>query len=574
VSVSISPEFRFNRTLAFVTAILVLVLGLAIGIANETAFSRQKLIELDTQARILAQSVAAPVMFSDAIAARENAVALAENPEVNAVAVYDQRGALIASFRRDGAAELPDAPVERAAAYSGAFFDAVRAVTEGGQTYGYVYLRLRREPLPARLGRYAPIALLVLMAALVLAVAGAAQGALIRARDELERRAADLAKANQSLEAEIEQRKDAEEALIQSRKMEAIGQLTGGVAHDFNNLLMVVSGGLRMLGRHEEPERRRSIMEAMQQAVERGAGLTRQLLAFARRQAVELQAVAIDARINGMRPLLERSLRADILLDINVPDDLPHVKTDPGQLELAILNLCVNARDAMPKGGVITISARRSGESTVDLSVRDTGGGIAPEILGRVFEPYFTTKPIGQGTGLGLSQVYGFAQQSGGAVRIESTLGAGTTAILTLPVAGAAEVASSQPTANPAIPRRGYKVLVVEDDDQVAATVCAMLDEIGHAPQRVSSVDEALHLLQGPSSFDLIFSDIVMPGGKSGIDLAREVERRGNPAPVLLTTGYSGREDVEAGRPVLRKPYEINDLQAAIASILQREAAA
>jgi signal transduction histidine kinase len=573
MSVSFAPNLRFDRRFAFVSALMVLALGLVIGALNERALSRQELTELDTQARILAQGVAAPVMFSDAAAAREHAAALAENPKVDAVGVYDQAGVLIASFQREGADRLPANPSAEPVSYHGAFLDTVRPVGRDGETYGHVYLRLRREPLLSRLGRYAPIALLMLMTALVLAIAGTAQDALVRARDELERRAADLATANRSLEAEIEQRRDAEEALVQSRKMEAIGQLTGGVAHDFNNLLMVVSGGLRMLSRHEEPERRRSIMEAMSQAVERGAGLTRQLLAFARRQPVQLQTVAIDSRISGMRPLLERSLRADILLDLNIPADLPPIKTDPGQFELAVLNLCVNARDAMPKGGVIAISAKRSGDDMVDLLVRDTGGGIAAEILNRIFEPYFTTKPVGQGTGLGLSQVYGFAQQSGGAVRIESKVGVGTTAILTLPVSDERVDAPTPALASAAVAHRGYAVLVVEDDDHVASTVCAMFEELGHKPRRVSSVDEALGLLEAPGQFDLVFSDIVMPGGKSGIDLAREVERSGLGVPLLLTTGYSGREEVEAGRPILRKPYEIKELEAAIATIFQREAA-
>ncbi len=572
----ILPHLRFDRGFAFASALLVLALGLVIGMMNESAFSRQKLVELDTQARILAQSVAASVMFNDATSARESAVALAENPEVDAVGVYDASGALMAAFQREGASAPPVNPGIQHAQYREAFSEAVHAVSRDGQSYGYVYLRLRREPLLARLGRYAPIGLLVLMTALVLAVSGAAQGALTRAYEELERRAADLATANRSLEGEIEQRKSAEEALVQSRKMEAIGQLTGGVAHDFNNLLMVVSGGLRMLTRNDDPERRRNIMQAMQQAVERGAGLTRQLLAFARRQPVELQTVPIDARINGMRPLLERSLRADILLDIHVPDDLPPVLTDPGQLELAVLNLCVNARDAMQKGGVITITAR-AGEQAgmIDLIVRDTGAGIPPEILGRIFEPYFTTKAVGQGTGLGLSQVYGFAQQSGGDVRIESKVGIGTTVILSLPISTErVEPAPQQPPASTAPAATGYSVLVVEDDDQVASTVCAMFEELGHRPRRVATADAALEALKDQPAFDLIFSDIVMPGGKSGIDLAREVERTGIGTPILLTTGYSGREEVEAGRPVLRKPYEISDLQVAVGALLQRSVAA
>ncbi|MBL8547903.1 MAG: response regulator [Hyphomonadaceae bacterium] len=569
------PRFRFDRDFAFIGALIVLALGLVIGVINESAVSDRKLRELDTEAKILAQSVVASVMFSDQVAARESALAFSQNPEVDAVGVYEQGGALIASFSREGAEALPPRPTARASAYRGGFLETIRTVERDGQTYGHVYLRLRREPLLARLGRYTPLALLVLMTALVLAVAGAAQGALKRAYAQLEQKAADLEAANSSLKGEIDQRKSAEEALVQSRKMEAIGQLTGGVAHDFNNLLMVVSGGLRMLTRHDDPERRRNIMEAMQQAVERGAGLTRQLLSFARRQPVELQTISVAARINGMRSLLERSLRADILLDINIPEDLPPVSTDPGQLELAVLNLCVNARDAMQKGGVITISARLGSRlRTVEVLVRDTGAGIPPEILSRIFEPYFTTKPLGQGTGLGLSQVYGFAQQSGGEARIESQVGFGTTVILSLPISSEQ---LSAPSPNPlpvAIEDRSRHVLVVEDDDQVASTVCSMFEDLGHQTTRASSAEEALSALQRNHAFDLVFSDIVMPGGQNGIELARELERIAPNLPVLLTTGYSGHEDVDPGRPVLRKPYEIGDLREALFKVLNRRAAA
>ena len=284
---------------------------------------------------------------------------------------------------------------------------------------------------------------------------------------------------------------------------------------------------------------------------------------------IELTTIALDERLNAMRPLLERSLRVDILLDIAVPSDLPPVSTDPVQLELAVLNLCVNARDAMPKGGVITIGGRLSRDGAgVELTVADTGAGIAPEILGRIFEPYFTTKPMGQGTGLGLSQVYGFAQQSGGGVRVESEVGVGATVILTLPVSTGALTRAPDAASAPE-PEQARDILVVEDDDDVAETVCAMLEDLGHRAIRAASAQQALDILSGNRRIDLVFSDIIMPGGMSGIDLARALLERAPDLPVLLTTGFSGTEDSDVGRPLLRKPYDMQALSTALAPLLR-----
>lgn len=546
--------FRFNRGSALAAALFLLVAGVGIGVASEAAYRAQKLREIGIQAAIVAESVVAPLMFDDDAGARDLANALAANPQVDAVAIYNPGGALLASFRRDAAAPLPSAISEALPRFSGAFAEVTAPARRDGETQGYVYLRFEREALWARLVRYAAIALLVVMAALVMMVAGAAHDALSRANAELQSKA-------DALNREIEQRKEAEEALLQSRKMEAIGQLTGGVAHDFNNLLMVIGGGLRMLDKDEN--RRAKAMEAMKQAVDRGAGLTRQLLAFARRQSLRLETVDINAQLNGMREMLERSLRADILLDVSVPEGLAPVKTDPGQFELAVLNLAVNARDAMQKGGVLTISARDAGAACVEVVVQDTGTGISPEIMGRIFEPYFTTKQLGEGTGLGLSQVYGFVQQCGGTMRVESEVGVGTRMILSLPVSDEPLQAKPEPAA-PVETQSGKAILLVEDDDNVADTVYAMLTDLGHNATRARSVDEALQLLKSHAKFELVFSDIVMPGGRSGMDLAQELARTHPEMPVLLTTGYSGRSERESEFKVLRKPYDIRALQSAL----------
>ncbi|GAM97835.1 two-component hybrid sensor and regulator [alpha proteobacterium U9-1i] len=566
------PALRFNRTFAFGAALILLAAGVLIGTLSEQAYRAQKLREIEIQAAIVAESVTAPLMFNDTAAAQDLANALAANPQVRAVSIYGADGVLAAAYRRIGDdTALPTRPEISEPRFQSAFAEITRPALRDGQTQGFVYLRFDRDSVVARLARYAAIGLLVIMAALVLIVAGAAQGALARANEELLAKANALADTNAQLNKEIEQRQEAEEALLQSRKMEAIGQLTGGVAHDFNNLLMVIAGGLRMLEKQNE-ERRAKAMEAMKQAVDRGAGLTRQLLAFARRQTLRMETIDAGRQLTGMREMLERSLRADILLDMAIAPGLPPIKTDPGQFELAVLNLAVNARDAMQKGGLLTITANAAhGGRTVEVIVKDTGTGIAPEILERIFEPYFTTKQIGEGTGLGLSQVYGFVQQSGGDVRIESEVGHGASVILSLP---ASDEPLPAPAPAPAIEtaQRPRAVLVVEDDDGVADTVQSMLDELGHKVTRARSADEALQFLSRDGGYDFVFSDIVMPGGKSGVELAQDLARTKPTLPVLLTTGYSGNQDIDQRYPVLRKPYQIHELQAAIADLMRRSA--
>jgi signal transduction histidine kinase/CheY-like chemotaxis protein len=442
---------------------------------------------------------------------------------------------------------------------------AVTPVEHEGETLGAVYLRTDAETALQRFARYAGLGILVLLASLVLAVFGIAQGALRRANTELEARAAQL-------QQEIEQRERAEEELLQSRKMEAIGQLVGGVAHDFNNLLTVVLSGLRLMERNPDPERRASTTEAMRHAVERGAGLTRQLLAFARRQTLKPEVIDLGARLVAMRPLLERSLRADILVDIHVPPELWPVKSDPTQLELAILNLAVNARDAMPKGGVLTIVAENVTNSPGDhvaIRVRDTGLGMNEEVRKRVFEPYFTTKQSGQGTGLGLAQVYGIVRQSGGDVKIESVVNSGTTVTLSLPRSLEALVEITPPAIGVRGPElQGARVLVVEDDDGVAEIIDALARDAGCVPTRAANAAEALAILKEGRRFDLVFSDIVMPGVMNGFELAQEIERRYPGLPIVLTTGYSGAADIGNRFPVLRKPYQPEEFERLLASVL------
>ncbi|MES1994685.1 ATP-binding protein [Sphingomonas sp. 3F27F9] len=402
--------------------------------------------------------------------------------------------------------------------------------------------------------------------------------------ERVRERTAELEATNRRLAVEMEQRQEAERALRQAQKMEAIGQLTGGVAHDFNNLLMVVSGGLDMLGRAPDPERRERIVSGMRQAVTRGASLTRQLLAFSRRMSLAPEAIDLRARFDDMRILMTGALREDIALEVELAEDLWPVMADQTQLELAILNTVVNARDAMPQGGTVTIFAGNArldgrGESRltgdfVRIEVRDTGTGIAPDVLDRIFDPFFTTKEVGSGTGLGLSQVYGFAKQSGGHVKVRSRVGEGTRIILHLPRANSLPLAAAVEASPPAIPVPGPKgerrILLVEDNDEVAELAGQMLEGLGFTVRRAESAPAALAQLENGHAADLVFSDVVMPGGMSGIELARELARRRPGLPVVLTSGFSdGQRDGDAdGLKLLRKPYRLDELEAALAAAL------
>jgi signal transduction histidine kinase/ActR/RegA family two-component response regulator len=408
-----------------------------------------------------------------------------------------------------------------------------------------------------------------------------------RAAEELEAkikaRTMELAAKNAELREQMAERTRMEEALRQAQKIEAIGQLTGGVAHDFNNLLMVISGGLEMLERQTDPMRRRRLLEGMHQAAQRGAALTRQLLAFSRRSALRPEPVDLRVQIGGMRELLDRSLRGDVHVALHFADDLWPISVDPGELELVVLNLAVNARDAMPRGGLIEIRAEnlrayRDIELAGDyvrLSVTDEGTGMSDEVKAHVFEPFYTTKEVGRGSGLGLAQVHGFAKQSGGAVKIESELGHGTTVSLLLPRSSKPPLRAERPLVDLHVQTRTSpelgSVLLVEDDDEVAALVTEMLKQLGYQVLRAASAVAALGALSDGRAIDLVLSDIMMPGDMNGIELAREIRNRRRSLPVLLTSGYAeAAKDAAAteGIPVLPKPYRIDELAAALDGLM------
>ena len=377
-----------------------------------------------------------------------------------------------------------------------------------------------------------------------------------------------------------ERLRHAEQALRQAQRLESLGQLTGGVAHDFNNLLAVFASGVQVLERNPGTEQRQSILDAMRRAVARGTGLTRHLLAFSRRRPVNPESMDLALQLRTMQDMLTSSLRGDVDIEMNFDADLWHVEVDAGEMELAIVNLCVNARDAMPSGGTITITGENVREATGDgslaefiqLSVGDTGSGIPPEIIGRVFDPFFTTKDVGKGSGLGLAQVYGFAQQSRGRVSIASEVGAGTIVTLLLPRSTKEPAREQTFEATPFVPtltasaaRRG-EVLLVEDDREVAALAREMLGELGFTVIHVSTSAAALGALANARAIEAVFSDIMMPGGVNGLDLAREIRKRHPRLPIVLATGYaeSATSLKEGEFRLLLKPYSLEALADAL----------
>jgi len=372
---------------------------------------------------------------------------------------------------------------------------------------------------------------------------------------------------------------ESREQLFRSQKMEALGQLTGGLAHDFNNLLTAILGACELALRNiNDPEKVTRMLEGVRNSAQRGASLTKQLLAFARAQPLEIKQVDLKQFFGDITTLVRPSLRSDIEVVTEISDQLWPIDADAGALELALLNLAFNARDAMKQGGTLKISAHNEllegkpeglkGEHVV-LRVSDTGSGMAPDVMERVFEPFFTTKVFGEGTGLGLSQVFGFAKQLGGAITVDSEVDNGSTFTLYLPASRSAETGHAR--MNGSAPRG--RVLIVEDDTFVAELAADMLSELGFESAVAHSAKEALERLASGDKPQLVFSDVVMPGGLTGIELARKLRERFPELPILLTTGYSEQVAASHGFPVLQKPYELDALADALANLLKQEIA-
>jgi len=387
------------------------------------------------------------------------------------------------------------------------------------------------------------------------------------------------------VQAALAERDEAEAALQRAQKLEAVGQLTGGVAHDFNNLLTVVIGALDLIQRHPNDEARRDRMiEAALGAARRGERLTQQLLAFSRRQALKPEPVHVDALLKDCEPLLRRAVGEAVSLVVAPSAPEAVVSLDLSQFEAAIMNLVVNARDATPPGGMIRIETLPvrletrqveglEGGDYLCVAVHDTGAGMDEGTIARAFEPFFTTKEPGRGTGLGLSQVYGFTRQSGGAATVDSKPGKGASVCLYLPCI-APDPHAAPAHAPQARAQHGpqLRVLLVEDDAQVAELVEALLRDLGHEVRTAEHADAALAVLRAGKPADLMLTDLIMPGDKSGVDLAREAVALRPDLPIVLSSGYTG-EVLSAAEdtpwPLLRKPYGSDELARAIASVME-----
>lgn len=402
---------------------------------------------------------------------------------------------------------------------------------------------------------------------------------------------------------DLTDRKLTNERLQRAQKMEAVGQLTGGLAHDFNNLLTIIIGNLQLLdGKVATDEKSAKRLAEAQDAARRGSDLTRQLLAFARKQELAPKETAINDLVKGMQPLVARTIGENIDLKVSLMEGMPRAVIDPSQLESAILNLAINARDAMPQGGKLVIEtqavqfdqfyAEKNPDvvpgSYVMVAVSDTGSGMSPELLEKVFQPFFTTKEQGKGTGLGLSMVYGFIKQSGGHISVYSEVGHGTSVKMYLPrrllpgeldmhvVAPAAEAAPTQAEAPP-VAKRKPKILVVEDQEAVRAVACGFLEDFGYDIVEAGDGLEALSRLQEHDDIDLMFSDVVMPGGMNGFDLAQAAQTMKPELKIVHTSGYPKGAMVHQDEPrfregfIIMKPYRREDLQKIIKDALEKQ---
>jgi PAS domain S-box-containing protein len=370
-----------------------------------------------------------------------------------------------------------------------------------------------------------------------------------------------------------EEVEEARAALFQSQKLQALGELTGGVAHDFNNLMTVIRGSAELLTRPGVTEEKRErYVRAIMDTADKAAALTSHLLAFGRRQAIKPEVADLNLRLDALGEVMGRTIGGHIELKLELSQGLPCVEVDLTQFETALLNAAFNARDAMPEGGTIRLSTHHlagQGPGEVAIEIADTGPGMPPEVLNRAFEPFFTTKPVGQGTGLGLSQIHGFAAQAGGRAEIRSTPGEGTVVRIILPASDKQPAISKETPRDGQLPG-GLRILLVEDNDHVRGFAEQLLEDLGCRVTSAASAEEAMERLEA-QPVDFLFSDVVMPG-KSGVELARAARAAQPDLPVLLATGYSEETLGPAGSEfeIVRKPYDARQLEASLAAALGR----
>jgi signal transduction histidine kinase len=564
----VTPRDPARRRIAilWIGAVVLVLASLVLALREEAAHRGQALQQAEAQTDVLAGSVGAALSFNDAVAMRQYLGALMRNPQVAAAAIYGQSGDQLALLARPGA-DAPARVTGQETLREGERIVVTRPVVEQGQALGWVYIETTAEGPSAFIARHTGLVILTLLALLLLSfVTGSA---------------ARLTVANARLSEEMEARAAAEEALRQSQKLEALGQLTGGIAHDFNNLLQAIHGAFELIiGRAgDETTVRRWATNGLE-AAERGASLTRQLLAFSRQQKLEMKPLVVAETIEGMRDLLTRTLgpRVDLILDLDA-DRVP-VMSDVTQLELALMNLAVNARDAMPEGGRLTIRTRKV-ELTDDavlppgaylqLEVIDTGEGMPLHVVRRAFDPFFTTKAVGKGTGLGLAQVYGVARQAGGDARIASTPGVGATVTMLFRGADAA-----LPGAEPETPiiaavpgSRPARVLLVDDDEAVREVVRGGLEMRGFKVLDAGSGEAALALVSEHPEIAVI--DYAMPG-MDGAQTAEQLKRLAPGLPIILASGHADTASIERAlggqATVLRKPFDIAELSETMTRML------
>lgn len=549
-----------RAAIAIAVALLVASLGLAL--RNEDLARAVKVRQAVVQANILAGSVAAPLAFDDDDVAREYVSALRANPEIRAAAAYRSDGSFAVGFARDGVAS-PQKNRLAPPAVSSQSIVVTAPVVQGGVRLGSVRLETMTEPIGRRAMRYLGIGLVLVMASLLVAVLGGAY--------------ASMRAVNHRLQEEIANRRKAEEALLQAQKMEAMGQLTGGVAHDFNNLLTPILGSLDMLQRRKiGGEREQRLIDGALQSAERAKTLVQRLLAFARRQPLQSRAVDVAGLISGLGELLASTCGPQVAVGLDLAPGLPPAIADPHQLEMALLNLGVNARDAMPEGGRLTLAARVETVAAdhpaaltpgdyIRISVTDTGTGMDEATQRRAIEPFFSTKGIGKGTGLGLSMVHGLVSQLQGGMVLHSAQGEGTSIDLYLP-ASAEQAPQAMPTDSLTPRLRGAgTVLLVEDEDLVRASTADILIDLGYQVVEARSGEEALRRASN-TRFDLVLTDHLMPG-MTGVELVDRLRRSHPDTPVVIVSGYAEASGIAPDQPRLTKPFRRDDLAALLAAL-------
>jgi signal transduction histidine kinase/CheY-like chemotaxis protein len=565
---------RLRLVLVIVCVAALVAASLLVAAITEVQRGRELAQAAQVQARILAETAPASLSFGDFAGLRDEVAAVRINPQVDTVAVYDQRGVLAAGGGRHGSPASLGAVAGNASVCPGV--RVLEPVTLKKVRLGTVYLCFRPETAARRLSRYLGPAILVLMASIMFGVMALDSRALTRSNDRLSR--------------EMVERERAEAALRQSQKMEAVGRLTGGVAHDFNNMLSIVIGSLDLLLRRLEgapdPRLERLAQNAMEGA-RRAAVLTQRLLAFSRRQPLSPTSADIVRVLSDSADLLRRTLGEAIQVETVTAGGLWRAYIDVPQLESAIVNLGINARDAMSGGGKLTLEAantfldRAYSESEPDINpgqyvmiaVTDTGAGMPPEIMAQVFEPFFTTKPTGQGTGLGLSQVHGFVKQSGGHIRLYSEVGRGTTIKLYLPRSLEDAPASTAEIIRPrGGKRRDVTVLVVEDEAGVREFAIEALHDLGFDVLFADRADVALERLAAHAEVRVMLTDVVMPGG-DGKSLAAQAKRQRPDLKVVFMTGYTPNAIVhngvlDHGVRLITKPFTVAELGAELDALL------